>query len=80
MDSGWTAADVMGPPGRAGMLTGSPPVHAHPDQPFEIVLERLAQSPGTLPVVGREDTTLVLGAITLDDIVRFISTRRSTGP
>jgi CIC family chloride channel protein len=43
-------------------------VHAHPDQPIDIVLDRLAQSGGILPVVSRTDARHLEGVITLDGL------------
>lgn len=46
--------------------------HVHPDHSLEIVFERLAQNPGLLPVVSRDDAQHVLGAITLETLVQFL--------
>jgi CIC family chloride channel protein len=75
-DGVWTAADVMRPADETALAPAGA-VHAHPDQPSDIVLERLAQTAGLLPVVSRDDTTHVVGLIALDDIVRFVGARRS---
>ena len=48
-----------------------PVVHVHPDHPLDVVLERLGQSGGMLPVVSRLDVTQVEGVITVDSIVRI---------
>jgi CIC family chloride channel protein len=45
-------------------------VHAHPDQPIDIVLDRLAQSGGILPVVSRTDARHLEGVITLDGLLK----------
>ena len=58
-------------------LVDSAPIHAHPDQPSEIVLQRLAESHGVLPIVSREDATRVLGIVTFSDIVQFLRGRRA---
>src|SRR3954454_15557919 len=43
--------------------------HAHPDHPIEVVLERLAESDGILPVVSRTEARHVEGVITGDSIL-----------
>jgi CIC family chloride channel protein len=59
---------------RANELVSSvarhPFVHAHPDHPIDIVLERLEASGGTLPVVSRTDVRRLEGIITPDSLVR----------
>jgi CIC family chloride channel protein len=51
--------------------------HVHPDQPLEVALERLAQTPGLLPVVSRNDVNHLEGIISLEDILRaFAYSRR----
>jgi CBS domain-containing protein len=47
-------------------------VHAHPDHPSDVVMERLAQSGGVLPVLSREDAQRVVGVVTLAHAVRFM--------
>jgi CBS domain-containing protein len=51
-------------------------VHAHPDHPIDVVLERFAQSGGILPVVSRADAHRVEGVITIDSMLK-IAERRS---
>jgi chloride channel protein, CIC family len=51
-------------------------VHAHPDHPIDIVLERFTESGGLLPIVSRHAARQVDGVITLDDITRFLQRRR----
>jgi CIC family chloride channel protein len=46
-------------------------VHVHPDHPLDVVLERLAESPELLPVVGRAAVRRVEGVITPDSIARI---------
>jgi CIC family chloride channel protein len=78
VESEWTAADVMSHATDAAPGTGGHgPVHVHPDQGSEIVLARLVRSSGRLPVVLRDDTTHVVGEITLDGIVRFVTARQT---
>jgi CIC family chloride channel protein len=43
-------------------------VHAHPDHPMDIVLERLEESGGLLPVVSRTDAHRLEGVITADTL------------
>lgn len=50
--------------------------HAHPDHPVDMVLERLADGEGLLPVVSRDDVRHVEGVITPDDVVRVLGRRR----
>ena len=47
----------------------------HPDHPLDIVIERLAQTQGTLPVVDRRDTGRVLGIITRDSLLDTVIPR-----
>jgi predicted transcriptional regulator len=44
-------------------------VHAHPDHSIEVVLERLSESGGLLPVVSRTAAKRVEGVITCDSIL-----------
>ncbi len=53
--------------------------HVHPDHPLDVVLERLAESGGLLPVVSRLAVDRVEGVITFDDITGFAK-RRLNGP
>lgn len=50
--------------------------HAHPDHAIDIVLERLADSDGLLPIVSREETRRVEGVITFDDVTNVLGRRR----
>ena len=61
----------------AGSFREEAVIHVHPDHPFDVVLERFAQSAGLLPVVGRDHARRVEGVITLDDVTRFIERRRA---
>lgn len=58
-------------------LVGARLVHAYPDHPEDIVLARLAQSSGVLPVVRREHAEQTVGVITIDHVQRFL--RRKQG-
>jgi chloride channel protein, CIC family len=46
-------------------------VHAHPDHPIDVVLDRLAESGGVLPVVSRQDARRVEGVITPESVLRL---------
>jgi CIC family chloride channel protein len=46
-------------------------VHVHPDHSLDVVLERLAESPDLLPVVGRAHVRRVEGMITADSLAQF---------
>jgi chloride channel protein, CIC family len=52
-------------------------IHAHPDHAVDIVLERLADSAGVLPIISRENTRRVEGVITADDMTRALERRRN---
>jgi CIC family chloride channel protein len=45
-------------------------VHAHPDHPMDIVLDRLEESGGVLPVVSRSDARRLEGVITSESLTR----------
>ena len=51
--------------------------HAHPDHPVDVVLERLADSDGVLPIISRDNVRRVEGVITLDDVMRVFRRRPS---
>jgi CIC family chloride channel protein len=59
-------------------LTNGAPIHAHPDHPLAMVVERLAHSDGIVPIVSREDTQVVLGAITVEAIMRGLRGKSRT--
>lgn len=48
----------------------APAVHAHPDHSVAVLVERLANCDGVLPVVSRENTRVVLGVVTVEGIMR----------
>jgi len=51
--------------------------HVHPDHPLELALERLARTPGVLPVVSRGNVRRLVGVIGLEDVLRsFAYSRR----
>jgi CIC family chloride channel protein len=45
-------------------------VHVHPDHPLDVVLDRLSETAGMLPVVSRTDARRVEGVITPDSLLR----------
>jgi CIC family chloride channel protein len=45
-------------------------VHAHPDHTIDVVIDRLSQAGGVLPVVSRRDARHVEGAITPETLLR----------
>ena len=46
--------------------------HVHPDHSLEVVIDRLGQSPGLLPVVSRSDSQHVVGVITPQSLAQFV--------
>jgi CIC family chloride channel protein len=48
----------------------APGLHAHPDHPLAVVVERLAHSEGIIPIVSRTDATSILGVVTVEGIMR----------
>jgi Mg/Co/Ni transporter MgtE len=60
-----------------GSLAEDPLVHVHPDHPFDVVVERFAQSSGVLPVVSRVQARRVEGVVTIDEVARFVERRRT---
>jgi hypothetical protein len=44
-------------------------VHAHPDHPIDVVLDRLTESDGVLPIVSRTEIHLIEGVVTPDTIL-----------
>jgi CIC family chloride channel protein len=58
-----------------GPLVNRTPIHAHPDHPLAVVVERLADSDGIVPIVSRENTEIVLGAITVEAIMEGLRGR-----
>ena len=51
-----------------GTITEKSFVHAHPDHPMDIVLDRLEESGGMLPVVSRSDAHRLEGVITSESL------------
>ena len=54
-------------------------VHAHGDHPIDVLVERLAESGGVLPIVSREDVHKAEGFITSDSIVPMPPRRHIPG-
>jgi CIC family chloride channel protein len=53
------------------------PAHVHVDQSLSLALQRMGKARcEVLPVVGREDIRVIVGAITLDDILEEYGVRR----
>jgi hypothetical protein len=50
-------------------------VYGHPDHPADVVLARLAQSKGVLPIVSREHAEQTVGVITSEHVLRFLRQR-----
>jgi CBS domain-containing protein len=61
-------------------LVESPFVHAHPDHPIAVVLQRFGESPGLLPIVSRGQVRRIEGVVTLQDLTRFVSHSRGRTP
>lgn len=54
-------------------------VHTHEDHPSDVVLERLAQTHGLLPVMARDDAQHLVGVVTMGNILQFMRHRRAEG-
>ena len=67
------ASDVMEPASES--LAEPPAIHVHPDHDLAIVMERLAETTGELPVVSRADSRQIIGTINVDTIRRGIHRR-----
>jgi CIC family chloride channel protein len=74
--------------GRAGdpivSLVDEELLHVHPDHSLDVVLERLAQSAGLLPVVSRDRGHRVEGIITIDNVMQAVGRKsesvKTNGP
>jgi CIC family chloride channel protein len=71
-----TAHDVMVP--ASGRLTEPPVVHAHPDHGLDLVIERLSEVDGDLPVVSRSDARTLVGVIRAGELAANLRRARST--
>jgi chloride channel protein, CIC family len=65
----WSAAGRSGVP--VVSIVADSFVHAHPDHPIDVVLDRLSQSGGVLPVVSRAEVRRVEGVITRDSFLNI---------
>jgi CIC family chloride channel protein len=74
----WSAADTRLAP-LSSLVTASF-VHAHPDHPLDVVLDRLEHSTGVLPVVSRTAVNRLEGVITPDSLLRFQRRRDRSDP
>jgi CIC family chloride channel protein len=54
--------------------------HAHPDHPLDLVIERLSDSHGILPVVSRAEARRVEGVVTGESILAAAGGRSRTRP
>ena len=46
--------------------------HVHPDHSLEVVIDRLGNNPGLLPVVSRNNSAHILGVITPQSLAGFV--------
>ena len=46
--------------------------HVHPDHSLEVVIDRMGQGPGLLPVVSRSNSQHVVGVITPQTLAQFV--------
>jgi CIC family chloride channel protein len=58
-------------------LIGESFVHAHPDHPLDVVVERLAESDGVLPIVSRASADRVVGIVTPETLLAVDRERSS---
>jgi len=63
----WSQTDKTD--GSIGSLVDRTFVHVHPDQPLDVVLDRLSETAGILPVVSRSNARRVEGIITPESLV-----------
>jgi CIC family chloride channel protein len=55
---------------------GTSPIHLHTDHPLSLALQRMGEARrDVLPVVSRSDVRILLGAITLDDVLQAYQVR-----
>jgi CBS domain-containing protein len=55
--------------GQIGSLIEPTFAHAHPDHSIDVVLDRLSESGGVLPIVSRTEVRRVEGVVTRDSIL-----------
>ena len=58
-----------------GSLVDQDFVHVHPDHPLDVVLDRLSDTQGVLPVVSRTDIRRVEGVVTTDSLLAIRKAR-----
>jgi CIC family chloride channel protein len=58
-------------------LLSQPFTHTHADHPIDIVLERLAESEGVLPVVSRSDVHKLEGVVTAESLLPIRASARN---
>ncbi|MBW8868040.1 MAG: chloride channel protein [Acidobacteria bacterium] len=63
----------------ASVVKELPSMHVHADHPLDIVVDRLSQSEGVLPVVSRTDAHRVEGIVTPDSILVGRDRQRGLG-
>jgi CIC family chloride channel protein len=63
-----------------GSLVDQDFVHVHPDHPLDVVLDRLSETLGVLPVVSRTDVRRVEGVVTADSLLTMRTTRSGDHP
>jgi chloride channel protein, CIC family len=61
---------------RLDALAGDGFAHAHADHPIDVVIERLGESDGVLPILSRTDAARVEGVITAESLLRGRGQRR----
>ena len=63
----------------ASVVKELPSIHVHPDHPLDIVVDRLSQSEGVVPVVSRTDAHRVEGIVTPESIIVGRDRQRGLG-
>lgn len=53
--------------------------YVHPDHSLEIVIDRLGQTPGLLPVVSRSNMQQLVGMITSESLMQFVKAKSQGG-
>jgi CIC family chloride channel protein len=72
----WRSSDQASGPIAA--VVEEPFVHAHPDHPIDVVLDRLSESGGLLPVVSRTEVHRVVGIVTPESVLPLRKRSRRT--
>jgi len=71
----WCTSEKASDP--VGSIVEAEFVHVHPDHPLDVVLDRLSETHGLLPVVSRVNVRHVEGVVTADSILTRRDRRRS---